>query len=204
MAANYDRMMEAEIEKLRRAGQTPPLLLHSCCGPCSSAVLARLGEHFRTTVYFYNPNIAPEDEYSHRLEEQRRLISLLGRPVGLISGPYDSDAFLRMARGLEDEPEGGRRCLLCYRLRLEETAKLARREGYAYFTTTLSVSPHKRAEALNEIGQDVAGRYGVAFLPADFKKRGGYQASAALSRAYGLYRQKYCGCPFSMRGATQR
>lgn len=195
---NYDRLMQQQIEALP-AGTRPRLLLHSCCGPCSSAVIERLAPYFALTVFFYNPNICPKEEYLHRLAEQRRLLALLpGAPVSLVEGPYEPEAFLDRVSGLEHEPEGGARCTACYQLRLERTAALARQDGYDFFTTTLSVSPHKDAERLNRLGAAL-GRANARFLPADFKKRGGYQRSLSLSDAYGLYRQNYCGCPFAAR-----
>ena len=196
---NYDRQMQAQIESLP-SGSRPTLLLHSCCGPCSSAVLERLAPHFDITVFFYNPNILPAEEYQHRLREQRRLLRqmVLPRPIVLWEGPYELDAFFHQAHGLENEPAGGRRCTACFSLRLQRTAETAAAHGFDFFTTTLSVSPHKNAALLNEIGAALQTE-SCRFLFADFKKRGGYQRSLALSRQYGLYRQRYCGCPFSLR-----
>lgn len=195
---NYDRIMQQQIEALP-AGTRPRLLLHSCCGPCSSAVIERLAPHFALTVYFYNPNIGPKEEYRRRLETQRRLLTRLpGAPVPLIEGPYEPDAFYACSRDLEHEPEGGARCTACYRLRLSRTAALARSEGYDFFTTTLSVSPHKDAERLNCLGAALDSA-DARYLYADFKKRGGYQRSLSLSADHGLYRQRYCGCPFAAR-----
>lgn len=196
---NYDRQMQAQIDSLP-SGSRPTLLLHSCCGPCSSAVLERLAPHFDITVFFYNPNILPAEEYQHRLREQRRLLRqmVLPRPIVLWEGPYEPDAFFHQAHGLENEPEGGRRCTACFSLRLQRTAETAAAHGFDFFTTTLSVSPHKNAALLNEIGAALQTE-SCRFLFADFKKRGGYQRSLALSRQYGLYRQRYCGCPFSLR-----
>lgn len=196
---NYDQQMQAQIKALPR-GARPALLLHSCCGPCSSAVLERLAPYFDITVFFYNPNILPAEEYQHRLREQRRLLRhmVLPRPIALWEGPYEPDAFLACARGLEQEPEGGRRCTPCFALRLQRTAETASAHGFDFFTTTLSVSPHKNAALINEIGAGLQ-TDACRFLYADFKKRGGYQRSLVLSRQYGLYRQRYCGCPFSLR-----
>ena len=194
---NYDRDMQAVIASLQ--GAKPRLLLHVCCGPCSSAVLERLLPCFQVTVYFMNPCIHPEAEYRRRLSEQKRLIREAELDVPELEGVYDPAAYFEAVRGLEDAPEGGARCLRCFAQRLNATAQTARQEGYDFFTTTLTVSPHKNAEALNRIGQEAADRWGVAFLPADFKKRGGYQRSLELSRQYRLYRQNYCGCVFSMR-----
>ena len=189
--------MEAEIAALE--GRRPALLLHSCCGPCSSAVLERLCAHFRVTLLYYNPNIEPEEEYVHRLSEQRRLLSLLPEDVALMPCPWDNGAFEDFAREMAGEPEGGARCLRCFRLRLEYTARRAKENGFEYFTTTLSVSPHKNAEALNRIGREEGEKAGVRYLCADFKKKNGYLRSLQLSGEYGLYRQDYCGCLYSRR-----
>ena len=164
---NYQREMEEEIASL--AGRRPSLLLHSCCGPCSSAVLERLAEHFRVTVLYYNPNIEPEEEYLHRLEEQQRLLSLLPGETPLLACSYDHEAFEAFAPAMAEEPEGGRRCLRCFALRLKYTAEEARKHGFEYFTTTLSVSPHKDAEAVNRIGEEAGREAGVKYLFADFK-----------------------------------
>lgn len=193
---NYSKELEKLLSTLTAR---PTLLLHSCCAPCSSAVLEYLSPYFSIHLLYYNPNIAPFSEYEKRLGELRRLIREmpLPGPVSLVPCAYDGEAFARVAKGLEDVPEGGARCLACYRLRLEEAARAARDLGLDYFTTTLSISPLKNAGALNQIGQELAGRYGVKHLPADFKKREGYKRSVALSKEYGLYRQDYCGCVYS-------
>lgn len=179
----------------------PKLLIHSCCAPCSSYVLEYLSEYFAITVFYYNPNIYPEDEYIKRVKEQKELISSMSlkNPVLFIQGKYEPQKYYDVVKGHEKDPEGGDRCILCYRMRLEEAAKYARDGGYDYFTTTLTISPHKNAAKLNEIGEEVAELYGVMFLPSDFKKRGGYQRSLELSKEYGLYRQDYCGCVFSKK-----
>ena len=190
---NFDKQMEAVIASLEGR---PRLLLHSCCGPCSSAVIERLAPHFDLTVYYYNPNIAPEEEYRRRLATQRQLVEALGGAV-LVEGEYDHAAFLAAVKGLEGEPEGGKRCTACFRLRLEATARRAAEGGFDWFCTTLSVSPHKDAARLNAIAAELAARYGVPALPADFKKREGYKRSIELSRRFALYRQDYCGCEFS-------
>jgi predicted adenine nucleotide alpha hydrolase (AANH) superfamily ATPase len=173
------------------------LALHSCCAPCSSYVLEFLSEYFDVTVFFYNPNIHPLDEYEHRLSEQHRLCELLDIPI--VECGYDTQGFFDAARGLEREPEGGERCKKCFELRLDNTAYLAKAAGFELFTATLTVSPHKNACIINEAGAAAARRYGIEWLPCDFKKRGGYQRSIELSRQYGLYRQDYCGCIFSKR-----
>ena len=192
---NYQREMEAEIARLE--GRKPTLLLHSCCGPCSSAVLERLTEHFQLTLLYYNPNIEPEEEYRHRLSEQERLLTLLPEKVPMLPCGYDHDAFEAFAPALADAPEGGERCLACFALRLNYTAEQAKAHGFEYFTTTLSVSPHKNADNVNRIGEEAGRRYGVKYLFADFKKKNGYLRSLELSREYELYRQDYCGCRYS-------
>lgn len=198
MRQNYQKQMEAIVAALP-IGARPRLLLHSCCGPCSSYVLEALTPYFDVTILFYNPNIQPESEYRLRLENQRKIIRLLPTmtPVNILECDYDGDAFLKAAVGLEREPEGGARCTVCFQLRLEQTAIQASTHGFDYFCTTLTVSPHKDAERLNQIGFEMQERYGVRFLPSDFKKRDGYKRSIQLSKEYQLYRQDYCGCFFS-------
>ncbi len=193
--------LECEKEIKRNAGRLPRLLLHSCCAPCSSSVLEYLSDHFDITLFYYNPNITPEEEYRKRVAELRRLVSEAQYPnsVKIIEGRYDSSEFFDIAGGLEDLPEGGERCFRCYRLRLEESAKAAAAGGFEYFTTTLSVSPYKNAAKLNAIGTELAKQYGVKYLLSDFKKKDGYRRSIELSARYGLYRQNYCGCIFSKR-----
>ena len=194
---NYQLEMEEEIRRLD--GRRPALLLHSCCGPCSSAVLERLTAHFQVTVLYYNPNIEPEEEYLHRLAEQKRLLSLLPGDIPLLPCAYDHQAFAAFAPALAGCPEGGERCLACFALRLNETARQAKTNGFEYFTTTLSVSPHKNADNLNRIGQAAGEKYEVNYLTADFKKKNGYLRSLQLSKEYDLYRQDYCGCLYSKR-----
>ena len=203
---NYQKELNGTIEKLVEAGRTPRLLLHSCCAPCSSYVLEYLSRYFMITVFYYNPNISPREEYEKRVTEQRRLLEALPAkyPIDLKAGPYEPEKFYDMARGLEQEPEGGERCLGCYRLRMEEAARLAAEGGYDYFTTTLTISPLKKAEKLNEIGELLETIYPVKHLPSDFKKKDGYRRSVELSGKYGLYRQNYCGCIFSRRSACER
>ena len=199
MKENYQKKMEAVIAALPDGAQKPRLLLQSCCGPCSSYVLEALTPYFRVTVLYYNPNIQPREEYDRRLETQRRIIAALPTPtpVEILECGYDGEAYDAAVRGLEDEPEGGARCTVCFALRLEETARRASELGYDWFCTTLTVSPHKDAERLNAIGAAMGQRYGVPFLPSDFKKREGYKRSIILSKEYDLYRQDYCGCLFS-------
>lgn len=198
---NYQKELEKTLNQLEKEGRVPKLLIHSCCAPCSSYVLEYLSSYFQITVYYYNPNIYPDSEYTKRVLEQQSLIDQMNfkYPVTFIAGPYDKEKFYEMARGLEDVREGGERCFGCYELRLRETAKIAVEEGYDFFTTTLSISPLKNAQKLNEIGMKVAEEYGSHYLMSDFKKKNGYKRSVELSEKYGLYRQDYCGCVFSMR-----
>ncbi len=206
MKENYQRKLDETIGEVKAQGTLPRLLLHSCCAPCSSYVLEYLSDYFSITVFYYNPNITDEEEYLHRVAEQRRLIRELPveHPVTFLEGCYDPDRFLETVKGLEEIPEGGERCRKCFALRLSETAEVAEREGYDYFTTTLSISPLKDAEALNEIGERIAAEHaGVRWLPSDFKKRDGYKRSLELSEQYDLYRQDYCGCVYSKREREQ-
>ena len=193
-ACNYDKLMEAEIKNIPQ-GEKPRLLLHACCAPCSSSCIERLKEFFDITVYYYNPNIDGESEYVRRAEEQKRLCEIDG--VSYACEKYVPSEFYEKVKGKEDLPEGGERCFICYALRLDKTAEYAKENGYDYFTTTLTVSPLKNADKLNEIGAAAGEKYGVKFLPSDFKKRNGYLRSVQLSKEYGLYRQNYCGCVFS-------
>jgi hypothetical protein len=195
-------MLEQTLEKLQEQGGEPPaLLLHSCCAPCSSYVLEYLSRYFRITVFYYNPNIYPDSEYLMRVREQQEFIRRFPAkyPIDFIEGAYDTARFYEMAHGMEELPEGGERCFRCYELRLRETAALAAERGYDYFTTTLSISPLKNADKLNEIGGMLAEEYGVSYLYSDFKKKNGYKRSTELSREYGMYRQDYCGCVYSWR-----
>ena len=196
---NYQKEQDAVLAALGKEGARPRLLLHACCAPCSSYCLEYLNRYFQITVFFYNPNIDDAAEYARRKAELLRLIAEMPmeREVSVLEAPYDSAAFLQIAKGLESEKEGGARCKRCFALRLEETAKTAAAGGFDYFTTTLTISPLKNAALLNEIGQAAAEKYQVSFLPSDFKKNNGYLRSIALSKEYGLYRQNYCGCSFS-------
>ena len=194
---NYQLVLDKTIQDITSSGKRPSLLLHACCAPCSSYVLEYLTQYFDITVFYYNPNISPESEYRYRTEEVQRLIREFKPEVKFIEGEYEPQRFYEMAKGLEKEPERGARCLKCYRLRLEESAKAALKGGFDYFTTTLSISPLKNAALLNEIGAEMGGKYGVSWLYSDFKKKEGYKRSIELSREYELYRQNYCGCVFS-------
>ena len=198
---NYQKELEQFIAQLQQKEQVSTLLLHSCCAPCSSYVLEYLSAYFRITVFYYNPNIYPESEYYTRAKEQRRFIAALPTryPVDFTEGAYIPEDFYHCTRGMEHLPEGGRRCFACYRLRLEATAKTAKEKGCSYFASTLSISPLKNAQKLNEIGEQLAREYQVLWLPNDFKKKNGYKRSTELSREYGMYRQDYCGCVYSLR-----
>lgn len=203
---NYQKELDKLLGQLKSENKVPRLLLHSCCAPCSSYVLEYLSEYFEITVYYYNPNIYPESEYTKRLLEQQMLISDMkfSHPVSFLAGQYDKEKFYEMAQGLEHVKEGGERCFLCYRLRLEETARMASKGGFDYFTTTLSISPLKNAQKLNEIGREVGKQVGVSYLESDFKKKNGYKRSIELSEIYGLYRQDYCGCQFSFESRKKK
>lgn len=203
---NYSLKTQSIMDKNKREHIMPSLLLHACCAPCSSACLEYLSGHFDITVFYFNPNISPQSEFEKRLAEEERLLSELPLEGGvkLIAGQYDYSRFLDISKGLEDCPEGGERCFRCYRLRLEETARLAKERGFDYFCTTLTISPLKNSEKLNEIGYEAAEKYGVAWLSSDFKKKEGYKRSIELSHQYNLYRQDFCGCAFSRAEAEKR
>ncbi len=198
---NYQKELDKLIEQLKKEEKVPKLLLHSCCAPCSSYVLEYLSNHFEITVFYYNPNIFPESEYTKRILEQQMLIGDMEMkyPVSFIAGNYNRERFFAIAEGMEHLKEGGERCFKCYELRLEEAARVAKDGEFDYFTTTLSISPMKNAEKLNEIGMKVGKAYGVEYLQSDFKKKNGYKRSIELSQEYGLYRQDYCGCEYSFR-----
>lgn len=186
-----ERIMAAE------AGKRPRLLLHCCCAPCTSGVLGRVTGSFETDLFFFNPNISPAIEYEKRLAELWRFADAVGHAGARIAADYVPEEFLSAAKGLEDAPEGGARCAKCFELRLGKTAEYAAQNGYDYFTTTLTVSPHKNADVINAIGGRLAEMYNVKYLYSDFKKKEGYKLSIEMSRQYGLYRQDYCGCMFS-------
>ena len=201
---NYQKMLDEILADKRNYGKK--LLLHSCCAPCSSYVLEYLRTFFRITVFYYNPNITEEPEYHKRVEEQKRLIREWNRredvgkeafSIEIIEGDYERELYFERIKGLEACSEGGERCFACFLLRLEKTADLAGKMGADYFTTTLTISPLKNAQKINEIGEQLAKEYGISFLPSDFKKKNGYKRSVELSEEYGLYRQDYCGCIFS-------
>ena len=202
---NYQKELDRLIGQYQKEGRTPSVLLHVCCAPCSSYCLEYLSEYFDITVYYYNPNITKPEEYAYRLSEEKRYIALrtdFRHPVGMTESEYDPKVFFEAVKGLEKEPEGGARCERCFRLRLEASAKKAKELGVDCFTTTLTISPLKNAALLNEIGEEMGERYGVMWLPSDFKKKEGYKRSIVLSHEYDLYRQNYCGCVFSRNSET--
>ncbi len=200
---NYQKKLDQLLESIEG---TPKLLLHSCCGPCSSYILEYLTEYFEIFLLYYNPNIYPEKEYWRRLEEQKDVIEKIEKanPIHMIEGEFEPKDFYDSVKGLEDSGEGSERCFSCYRFRLEEAAKKGKEKGCDYFTTTLSISPYKNASKLNEIGQVMEEKYNIKYLYSDFKKKGGYQRSLELSRDYDLYRQDYCGCVFSKKERDER
>lgn len=194
---NYQQQMETILSRLDETGQRPRLLLHACCAPCSSATLERLAAHFDLTILYYNPNIYPPEEYRRRETELERFVRDAGYRFPVVELPYDPPAFYAAVQGLEQEPEKGARCTVCYRLRLEQTARYAAQNGFEWFCTTLSISPLKDPVRINALGQELGAQYGVRFLPSEFRKKDGYKRSLQLSAEYGLYRQDYCGCVFS-------
>ena len=198
MKTDYQKKLD---EILLTINEPKKLLLHSCCGPCSSYVLEYLSNYFDITILYYNPNINTIEEFQKRLEEQKRLVKEMKfkNNVEVIEGKFENEKFESMVKGLEKEKEGGIRCFKCYRLRLEEAAKYAKEHGYDYFTTTLSISPYKNAMKLNEIGEELQNEYSINYLYADFKKKNGYKRSIELSKQYNLYRQDFCGCIYSVR-----
>ena len=200
---NYAQQMDAVLATL---GDTRPrLLLHACCGPCSSAVLEQLCRYFEITVLYYNPNIYPPQEYRRRKTELERFLQDAGMAgIPLVEATYDPAEFYRAVKGLEAEPERGERCTVCYRLRMRRAAQYARDNGFDWFTTTLSISPVKDPVRINEIGKELEARYGVRHLPSEFRKKNGYKRSLELSAEYGLYRQDYCGCAFSVREPMEK
>lgn len=200
---NYQKMTDEVIKKISDENIRPKLLLHACCAPCSSYVLEYLNKHFDITAYFYNPNISSNEEFSHRAEELGRFVKEFKTDnfVTVKIEDYDHSEFINMAMGKEELREGGPRCYDCYKMRIKKSAEYAKENGFDMFTTTLSISPHKRADWLNEIGKEMEKEYNVKYLYSDFKKKNGYKRSCELSREYNLYRQSFCGCEFSKRDA---
>ena len=195
---NYDVLMEEEMKKIPEGSK---LLLHACCAPCSSAVLERLSSYFKISIFYYNPNITEEEEYQKRIQELKKFVSKYETkyPVDIIEGKYEPDKWWKISQGLENEPERGKRCYKCYQLRLEETARIADELNFPYFCTTLTLSPHKNANWINEIGELLDSNYQSHYLYSDFKKKNGYKRSIELSKEYDLYRQDYCGCIYSKK-----
>lgn len=202
---NFQRELDDVIRRQTEKQEVPSLLLHCCCAPCSSYVLEYLTQFFRVSVYFYNPNIYPPEEYTHRIDEIKRFVGEFHalNKVRVIEGEYDPQRFYETVKGHEKDPEGGGRCALCFRLRLEASARIAKEYDFDYFTTTLTISPLKNAAMLNAIGEELGNLYGVPFLPSDFKKKGGYLRSIELSKIYNLYRQNYCGCVYSFNARNR-
>lgn len=202
---NYAKELEKLIKQNKLQGKRPCVMLHSCCGPCSSSVLEYLTQNFDVSVLWYNPNLYPESEFFKRLDTQKELIEKEGLTgqVKLIPTQWRSEEYYAAAKGFEAEPEGGARCTRCFLLRLEECAKTAKELGFEYFCTTLSVSRYKDAVRINNIGEALAEKYGVKWLPSDFKKKGGEMRSAQLAKEYGLYQQKYCGCEYSLNNRLE-
>ncbi len=198
---NYQRELDNLLVEIQKQNITPKLLVHSCCAPCSSYVLEYLSDYFDITVLYYNPNISPIDEYEYRKAEQIRLITQKKwtNPVKFIDCDWDNSTYEDAIKGLEDEREGGSRCAICFNIRLTKTAEIARENNFDYFVTTLSISPLKDADILNEIGESLSNQYDIKFLPSDFKKREGYKRSIELSKEFNLYRQNYCGCIYSKK-----
>lgn len=198
---NYQIKMEEIIKAHCSDHHVPTLLLHSCCAPCSSYCLELLSSYFKVTVFYYNPNIYPPEEYFMRVEEQRRFIEQFPAkyPISFVEGTYDTARFYEMAKGKEQVKEGGARCFLCYEMRLRETCAYAKAHGFDFFTTTLSISPLKNATKLNEIGEKLENEYQISYLYSDFKKKNGYKRSTEISKEYDMYRQDYCGCVYSIR-----
>lgn len=203
---NAQKVLDETISKIVDGSVMPSLFLHCCCAPCSSYVLDYLSQYFKITAFYYNPNISSAEEYDHRAAEMKRLIEEMPtrHQVSFHEGRYDPESFFEAVKGYENEPEGGSRCERCYRLRLEETARISSEAGYDFFTTTLSISPHKNASLLNKIGKEMEDKYTVPYLISDFKKHNGYKRSIELSKEYGLYRQNYCGCIFSQMKADNK
>lgn len=198
---NYSNETEKVIEQIKKTNTKPSLLLHACCAPCSSYVIEYLSKYFNITIYYYNPNISPIQEYNFRLEELSRLLKEMkeAENIEILPCEYEAEFFYQMAKGMEQEKEGGERCFKCYKLRLEKTAEAAKEKKFDYFTTTLSISPYKNAQKLNEIGKELSEKYNIPYLYSDFKKKNGYKRSIELSKEYDLYRQDYCGCIYSKK-----
>lgn len=199
MKINYDLYLEKIINEIKEKNIKPKLLLHTCCAPCSSSVITRLSEYFDITVFYYNPNIEPQEEYELRKEEQKRFLKEINLGIKFEDCDYENEKFKSISKGLEQLPEGGYRCHECYKLRLIKTANKAKELKYDYFGTTLTVSPYKNSQVLNKIGEEIEKNLNIKYLYSDFKKKEGYKKSIELSKYYNLYRQNYCGCSYSKR-----
>ena len=202
---NYQIELDKTLKEIIESGRKPKLLLHVCCAPCSSYVLEYLNSYFDITVFYYNPNISSINEYNKRLDEEIRFVKEypFKNKIVVINGDYDNKEFEKTISGLEHEKEGGARCFKCYRLRLEKSAQYAKDNNFDYFTTTLTISPYKNSNVINEIGNELSFQYGIKYLFSDFKKKNGYKRSIELSHEYNLYRQDYCGCKYSVRNKIQ-
>lgn len=203
---NYQVILDKELDKIKKEEKPPKLLLHSCCGPCSSYVLEYLSDFFEISVLYYNPNIYPKEEFYFRSKEQEDLINKMKtkNKISFISLGHKDEDFYKKIKGFEKEKEGGKRCKKCFELRLEFTGNHAKEHSFDYFTTTLSISPHKNSQLLNQIGKEISEKVNVKYLYSDFKKKEGFKRSTILSQIYGIYRQDYCGCEYSLRGSNER
>ncbi len=203
---NFSAMTEKVISDIKQIGKKPSLLLHACCAPCASYVIEYLSDFFDITLFYYNPNISPKTEYDFRLSELERLCCEhpKAKNIKILPCEYNEQEFYGLAKGLENSKEGGERCKKCYELRLSKTAEEAKKHGFDFFTTTLTISPYKNAVWLNEIGEKLMNKYGINYLFSDFKKKNGYKRSIELSRQYNLYRQDFCGCVYSKKEAEMR
>lgn len=201
---NYGKILDDKLSELQKSGERPSLLLHACCAPCSSHTLMLLDSYFNITLYFCNPNISPESEFAYRLDELKRLVREMGLDIEIIEEKYNPEVFYSLAKGLENLPERGERCQKCISYRLEMAGQKAKQLNSDYFTTTLTISPHKDCTFINERGAEVASECGVEYLYSDFKKHDGYKHSIELSKQYSLYRQNYCGCIYSKINSEKR
>ena len=199
---NYQKLLDLELDKIKESKSVPTLLLHACCAPCSSYTLEYLSKYFKITIYYYNPNIHPENEYIRRIEELKKFLNEFktDNKVELIEGEYNPSSYFNSVKGLENLGEKSKRCYECYKLRMEEACKYAKEHNFNYFTTTLSISPYKISSWINEIGENLQNKYNIKYLYADLKKKNGYKRSLELSKEYNLYRQDYCGCIYSKNG----
>ena len=205
LKVNYQLLLDKELDKIKQLDYVPKLLLHACCAPCSSYVLEYLSNYFKISILYYNPNITEKEEYDKRLDELKRFIKEIkyANPVDIVDCEYNPNDYFETIKGLESDKEGGQRCYRCYEMRMRKTAEVASNNDYDYFTTTLSISPYKNSQWINEIGESLEQEYNTKYLYADFKKRNGYKRSIELSNIYKLYRQNYCGCIYSKRNVIE-